>query len=269
MYPEDNGPGDSWEPELLRLTGFTIGEVDGEAWWPEVAAAPLEKEARDLREGTYQATGRLTGDDGQENVLRLQLAQGRVDWLQTPNQEPENQEPEISPWRTMGSLESSLPAFIALLQPWLSRVDADFTRMAIGVVARRTVESRESGYRILSKYLPFELPVGSTDFLYQLNRPRESRALGDGSLVNRLQKWSVVSLKRVELTLGQGLGTTGEPGPSTEVIRPTTLGHGCRLELDINTAAEREEPLPKERRVDILEELAELALEIASKGDIP
>ena len=265
MHPEGNGPGDSWEPELLRLTGFTIGEVDGESWWPEVTAAPLEQEARNLREGTYQATGRLTGDDGEENVLNLQLAQGRIDWLQTPSQELES----VAEWRTMGSLESTLPAFIALLQPWLSRVDADFKRMALGVVARRTVESRDIGFRILSEYLPFDLPGDASDFLYQINRPRESRALGDGSLVNRLQKWSVVSLKRVELTLGQGLGATGEPGPSAEVIRPTTLGHGCRLELDINTAAEREEPLPRERRVDILEELAELALEIASQGDIP
>ena len=262
VHQEGNAPVDSWEPELLRLTGFTTGEVDGESWWPEVAATPIEEETKNLREGTYQASGPLTGDDGSENVLTLRLTQGRVDWLQKPREEPEN-----PLWRTMGSLESALPAFIALMQPWLSRVDADFSRLALGVIARRTVESRESGYRILSQYLPFDLPASATDLMYRINRPRASRALGDSTLVNRLQTWSVVALKLVRVTIAIRPNVTEQP--AADVASPSSLEHACRLELDISTAAEREGLLPRGRRTDVLAEFAELALEIANQGDIP
>jgi len=43
----------------------------------------------------------------------------------------------------------------------------------------------------------------------------------------------------------------------------------CRVELDMNTTAERTEPLPQEGILAVFEELVGLAIEVAEKGDTP
>jgi hypothetical protein len=41
------------------------------------------------------------------------------------------------------------------------------------------------------------------------------------------------------------------------------------VELDINTAAERKEPLPKDKLSVLFDELVDLTAEILQRGDVP
>ena len=102
-------------------------------------------------------------------------------------------------------------------------------------------------------------PDTSFDFLYQMNRPRESLVI-PGVKVNRLSKWSVGMILRqtVELNVFDH-GTTVYPQPDL---------HHCLLELDINTVP-GPATLPQDRLIGLLEELVALGKEIVSNGDQP
>jgi hypothetical protein len=107
------------------------------------------------------------------------------------------------------------------------------------------------------------LPLGSSDFLYRINRPRPSTSLGDGTAINRLATWAVIHV--VELRVAVSGGGAG----AEAVSRQGEPFIACRLELDINTAAARSGTLPRESLDALLAELGNLAVEIAVEGDKP
>jgi hypothetical protein len=123
----------------------------------------------------------------------------------------------------------------------------------------RPVEDEKAGYRQLSTFLPFELDPDSSDFSYQINRPRPSQALDDLE-INRLCKWSVARIRSLRLTLGSG-------SPIAEAVDVLTA---CRLEFDVNTSPKwGQKPLPSEALPALLDELHHLGQEIATEGDKP
>src|SRR5436190_1193852 len=80
---------------------------------------------------------------------------------------------------------------------------APITRLAFGAVLAQPTEDRHSGYVQIAKYLPsIRLDVdGSSDFLFQINRPRPSRVGIENLLINRLARWSVLIFKTFGVTL--------------------------------------------------------------------
>ena len=124
------------------------------------------------------------------------------------------------------------------------------------------VDNRKSGYELIANYLPnVKLdPIGSSDFLYQINRTRNSQ-LGISDLeINRLSKWSVVKrgLARIDIL------------PEARVsLFPSSETFSCRLELDVNTSGDYKNDIPSEKLADVFHELVDFAKEIALKGDIP
>jgi len=134
-------------------------------------------------------------------------------------------------------------------------------RFAFGAVLFQFVEDREDGYRQISAYLPaVKLDAkGSSDFSYQINRPRDSRSGVPGLQVNRLCRWSVAQLMHAQVSL------------SDAGVQKTELGShfACRLEMDINTSAEFRGELSPEQSKIVFGELLELGAEIAQQGDIP
>lgn len=124
-------------------------------------------------------------------------------------------------------------------------------------------KSLKDSYNRLSYYLPFDLDEDSSDFLYQINRPRKISSVESFECsVNRLSKWSA-SKWSVSLFAGSG----SDPSQLTQYItKPTQFA--VRLELDINTAADFVGELDSEKLPHIFRELVELGKEIANKGDI-
>lgn len=142
---------------------------------------------------------------------------------------------------------------------WLTSVGVpEIKRIAFGSTLLLPANNKESAYRQLSILLPHvRIDIeNSSDFLYQINRPINSRIEPD-LVINRLSKWSAAR------TMGVGLIFDARP----EVITDTKEHVACRLELDINTSQYYAKTLSKEQLPEILLELIESAEKIAAEGD--
>jgi hypothetical protein len=121
---------------------------------------------------------------------------------------------------------------------------------------------RQSAYRRLAQFLhAVEIdPEGSSEFAYQVNRPRKSRAV-EGLQINRLSKWSATLLVPFGLSFippgGAHLGKLGD-GETT-----------CRIELDINTDPEYKGDLNHALSSALLKEFVDMAMEIVTAGETP
>jgi hypothetical protein len=157
-------------------------------------------------------------------------------------------------------MQDEVGLFVASAKKWLT-VAPPFLRIAYGLILVRPVAGRREGYLELTKYLPaVEIDAeNSSDLSYQINRPRALTSLTDEK-ANRLSKWSVGLL----VVDAFAMSAARQGGRRDRVSEE----HNCRVELDMNTSAERTEPLPNERVLAVFEELVGLAAEIAEKGDI-
>lgn len=241
-----------WGVETLRVTGFPINISKGDTgWWSRVISEPPETTLSRPKEGIYHDEGPFGN-----GRLVLSVQPTRIDWLYTVNV----QEPEVLP--ILGTFDLAQDKFLDIVRKWLKLYNS-VKRLAFGAILLYRVASREEGYEAISHYLPnVRLDVAnSSDFLYQINRPRLFQMPGVPKIeINRLSKWSVAKLQRLHIDLS----VAEKVSPS---ILPYEGLHACRLELDVNTSPEVEQ-LPGEKIVLVLDELVSLAREIAEKGDI-
>lgn len=246
----------NWRAESLRLTLFAQAGVELPAndWWLAVVGEPPESKTERLRESLQTMEGHL----GKAKLI-LNVFANRVDWLVgfDPNLDQELVEsPNIGPY------PEALDLFGGKIFPWLLKGSPGVTRIAWGAALSQPVGDRVAGYRKLQEYLP-SLKIdseNSSDLLYQINRPRKSKVI-EGLTVNRLQKWAVLAVHTLRVPIGATQVQVQE--------RLSPVEHRCRVELDINTAEDRSDALPKERVSDQLLELVKIGDEILTNGDIP
>ncbi|MGA2160388.1 MAG: hypothetical protein ABSG90_14395 [Dehalococcoidia bacterium] len=234
----------TWQAELLRLTSFFSAQDEGSDWWEKVVGETPENVISQPKMQLHQTEGPFNGG-------RLVLQKGllRFDWLLMPN--------------PFGTLEEGIPVlgqfmeindgFVNLMMSWLKMDTPDIVRLAFGAVLSRPVPDRQSGYKELSAYLPFELDDRSSDFLYQINRPRPCATIRSLE-INRLSRWSV-SMWRLAL----------RPLPAVSNV---TEQYKTRLELDVSSSAAISEPIPREALIPLFLEIVDIGKEIASQGDI-
>lgn len=249
-------PGE-WEVERLRLTVFPIYShsiEELEDAWQDLFDGPPDRESTDRLQGSWEATGLVSLPDQFKPQAILHARKDRVDWLVVAP--PSITEEELVPG---AHLPAALPAFQALMARWLKGPDRSFIRIAFGGVLQQRVTDLVAGGQVLSNYLPFEVPP-SGDFTYKVNRPVQSSVLGDGTVINRLSTWALQQVEMVSVAVQQG----GTASVGQEPLPFVT----CRLEFDVNTDKERAEELPSEELGDLLAELARLATEIATTGDM-
>src|SRR5262249_9107031 len=129
-------------------------------------------------------------------------------------------------------------------------------RLAFGAILKTPVGNREEGYGVLQKFLPSVRldPAASSDFMYQINRPREVKFGNVSILINRLSRWAVEIVETRHLSPGQPLMASQE--------------FRCNLELDINTSPDFQGELPQRKVREIFETLVDFGREIALEGDI-
>ena len=239
----------TWQAESLRVTCFpsSATEFNATNWWQDVVGEQPENTVLRARDGIRQDEGNI---NGRKVLLGVQPI--RIDWIMRSKIE----EGEV----TIGSFQDCLDSFLELMTRWF-KISPSLRRLAFGVILALPVDDRKSGYELIANYLPnVKLdPVGSSDFLYQINRLRNSQLVSDLE-INRLSKWSVVKqgLARVDLL------------PEARVsLFPSSDTFSCRLELDINTSADYKNDLPADKLINVFLELVGLAKEIAVRGDIP
>ena len=238
-----------WQAESLRATCFPspTAEFDAINWWQNVVGEQPENTRVRAREGFRQDEGFVSG---RKFVLGVQPI--RADWLMVPNEE----KGEL----TIGTFQDSLELYLDLMSKWFE-ITPHLRRLAFGSVVLLPVDSKEAGYELLGNYLPkVELDsTGISDFLYQINRPRENPLTIPNLQINRLTKWSVLKRGLVNFELS----------PNAQVaLFPSTESLACRLELDINTSADYIGDLPSDKLLEIFMMLIDFAKEIVQEGDI-
>jgi len=164
--------------------------------------------------------------------------------------------------KTIGPVREALDIFSPLMRRWFELESCPpVQRLAFGAILRQPVNDQQSGYRQISAYLPFvKLDAeNSSDFSYQINRPRVSTSGFAELKINRLSKWSVVAGQSIQFAVGL----------TSARYLPGRAYFACHLEVDINTAAEFQGELPRDQLPQIFQELVDLGIEIAREGDIP
>jgi hypothetical protein len=250
VQPIELPPLSSWKVLSLRTTAFYFPseKVDPAGWWFELMESSPDAELRKPKEGVVRL------EDSIENGKRsITTSPGRVDFRL------EGEDVGGDPFRRVDAPEEVSPGFMQLSKSLLGLASFPAVkRLAFGSVMDLPVREREDGYRQLSAYLPFEIDASkSRDFLYRINRPRQSRT-AEGLIVNRVSVWTVRILRETQLTVSAS-------GQIVSLKDNSAPAYACRVELDINTDAEYTGALG----VAILEELVDLAREIYEKGEIP
>jgi hypothetical protein len=239
-------PGE-WEVESLRATAFTTDLIPpsyGDELWKKVVGTEAESISRKSSMGTFAASGPV--DDA---MLALTVTPGRIDWLFGPASV------EALLEQSLGKFQSQDERFIERLSNWLQFPTLLVSRIALGIVVRLPVQNRIAGYRLLGVFLPKIAPdpENARDFMYQINRPRDSQVV-PGLMINRLSKWASVD------TYLYVMGAT----------KATSLAQFVRLELDVSTDKDAQRDLSKDKGLSPLyRELASLCREIVANGDIP
>jgi|688.fasta_scaffold369657_2 hypothetical protein len=227
-----------WQAQLLRFTAFTNMNFESmlQQWWSTVVEEDPDKidVQPKLKLSIYQSafnSGRLL----------LQVQPGRIDWVYIA----EDSAPTEFP--TLGVYSSVMPLFKNTISKWM-RVNEvpELSRLAYGAVLVSPVSSKKEAYLQLAQFMPtVNIDTdNSTDFFYQINRPRTVNDVK----INRLSKWSAVTAMLLPLN---------------------QIKIASQLELDINTSPDRTDSITVQEFNSLLETLIELGDEIAHEGDIP
>lgn len=247
-----------WQAESFRLTAFLSpsAQIVEQDWWNKLTGELPDRKTSEPKTGIQQEEGRFKNDkiDGH---LVLTVHSTRIDWQLVPILEVPD-----SGFPTIGVFTESVDLFLKLMLHWLETAPS-IQRLAFGAVLMQPGNSLKDSYYQLSSYLPFNLDEDSSDFLYQINRPRKlaSIEIPDFS-INRLSKWSAS-----KWSVSLFAGSASDPSQLTQyVTKPTQFA--VRLELDINTTADFLGELSSEKLPYVFQELVKFGKEIASKGDV-
>jgi hypothetical protein len=248
---------DDWTAEQLRCTAFTLPGTSSTAthWWTMLADADPEQVTSNPRLGSSQAVGSFG-----PRILVVSTQPDRVDWFLGPVpieaasiQGQAALEPKPP---SIGGAVEAFDVFSELSKRWLAFEDIpNVNRLALGGVLSHQEEDKHEAYLRLPDYVPVLVDPESSDFLYQINLPTQSRSDIEGLVINRLSKWAVTMVRLFALNMSGG---------SLAHDLKTTIA--LRSEIDINTAQEYQGELPKGRLAQIMDELIEHGRDLITNG---
>lgn len=246
--------GMQWQVAALRLTTFLGPETELDtsvSWWEKVTNKSPELQNNNIK--LHQKSEKGIFND---ITLSFDLTLGRVDWQVTGL--PIDQ-PTINSASDFQPISNLLPILSEVASRWLT-VAPPVMRLAFGAQLGIPVADRTSGYQLLSKYLSTVAidPEGSSDFSFQINRPRRSLITPDLK-INRLSKWSVLIFTTTSLLLQNDNPVSSQRSSSF---------NSCFLDMDINTSATNTKEFSQDQSKAYFIELRDLGLEIAKSGDI-
>ena len=246
--PEDMKP---WEVEYFRSTAFLESgsvDFDSAAYWEEVVGDEPEQVVTRSKDGLTLLSGVVN-----KRSLALNRRRDRIDWMLRASGSPI---PEVLvPHKDISQASDGLESFLRIMGKAF-QMSCHISRLGFGAVLLRRVDTMDSAYSELSPFLPdvrLEGLADSSDFFYQINRPRQSEVI-QGVTVNRLSKWSVQIFDTITVSDG------GAPKMNTAQL-------ACRLEVDINTSQQQVLHIHKDQTQSLFEELARLGYEISNSGD--
>ena len=243
----------NWETVQLRLTAFPSNPLldPDRNWWKELTNNEPDEKVFRPAQCMLQESGQY-----KNATLILNIMPSKLDWrcgISTANHFEDKGFPSL------GKFPDILNNFNPLIKNWFNLLSSiTIKRLAFGAVLLLPVLNHKEGYEKISNFLSkIEIDCNnSTDFFYQINRPRTSKTKISDLKINRLTKWSVVRQEK-----------------SVEGVKPNEFisyqeSFACRLELDMNTSADFKKDLPFEKLSEIFQELVDLGIEISEEGDI-
>lgn len=244
-----------WQAENLRLSAFVVNAIDPtkKHFWEPLIGTP----SNEIRHRPQQ---QLIMEEGPflNGRLRVEAVNNRVDWRLLPDL---TNPPHDLP--TMGPYDVLERGFRELMQRWLADCPS-VHRLAYGGVLLLPAESLPDALRRLDELLPTVRvePEVTQDFIYRINKRRDSRSGIEGLKINRLSTWAAVQVIETQIHVSEGdQGTLNV----TQLPNPRGL---CRLEIDINTIPEFNQEFDKNMILDIFNELVDIGNEIATEGDV-
>lgn len=233
----------NWQISELRVTAMPAVvpfPVDRD-WWSTACDSPPDEKLSKPKEGARIEQG--VQDDAR---LIMSASLFRIDWRLTSAADP------VGAISSLGEYPRDTPQFLERMKRWLSSEEMPvLNRLALGIELFSPVGSREAGYAQLDRLLPsVDVDPSTSDFFYQINRRRDF----DGTSINRLTRWSVRNRRVVLNELG------------SDRTAPLHDESAVALYLDINNVPQE---LRREQLPALLDTFAQLAAEIADKGDVP
>ena len=241
-----------WKVEGLRHSTFVqkpLAIPEFSPWQSLLDTPPAERSTKPMEQLVKEEGSYLDG------WLSVEARTNRIDWRLGLNP---GSVPQSIP--VIGEYHQVQDYFLHLMKKWSSTCPPAH-RIAYGAVLLLSRTSLPEAYSTLNDLLSDVNidPMNTQDFTYRINRRRTSERLGTSIQINRLSTWSVVEIARINIDVSSG---------KTLTVGDVANGKLCRLELDINTAPEYQEPISSEDAVILTEELFDFAAEIASKGDV-
>jgi hypothetical protein len=159
---------------------------------------------------------------------------------------------------SFGELKAELAKFERRILVWLPKWEVPTTRASLVIQARAAAASNEAAYEILRDNLSSVQvrPGEMSDFLFRVNWKAKTKAITEGYF-NRLTSWSALNVK---MTASSGSSNVGVQIQDR---------YYAQVEIDINTPAERTEPLLRDKINSIYNEFFQLAVKIAETGEAP
>ena len=249
-----------WQAENLRLSVFLseAAQMDTQYWESLIGNLPDVQHSQPQR-ATYIEEGKY-----EDAKLRVQSTPNRIDWLLFQDfQYADNFLPILGEFSTWNQ------RFHNLMLRWFTECPL-VNRIAFGCVLLLPSTDLGATHEKLGSFLPnFEVGDGDfKDFILRINRDRTFKIGNNDLKINRLSTWSaeLPISGQIRIKIDDSEERQNQPiVADTQRFESLSL---CRLELDINTAANRVEPFNNHELPIIFETLVEYGNEIASKGDV-
>ncbi|MCI0417921.1 MAG: hypothetical protein L0312_01665 [Acidobacteria bacterium] len=231
-----------WQLEFARLFAYPVESPLSmqQQWWQDLAGQPDDFELHETKQ-SRKVSGSFQGAR-----LSLTIDPNRIMWEVQPA-------PKSDDLPTLGPFREKLDWVVELLTPWLANSCPPSRRLAFGGKFLQAAATQEQAFRVLAAHLPgVKLEPNPNNFVLQINRRKDSNVV-KGLGLNRVSTWAKMDVVY-----------SVEPG------KPFQWPEKCysALDLDINTAPEQTDILPRECLRELLRELRDHAVAIAEHGDI-
>lgn len=244
----------SWNVSLLRFTLFPFQayEMD-ENWWNLIFETLPDNENYNRKVNVHHYDGEF-----KSGLMNLDLSPLRIDFIYISMKSNSGSKmADIN----LGLFNDVMGKFFSIISKFLILDNCPTAqRIAFGCNCFIPTETRISGYELLDSYLPkVEVDsVNSSDFLYQINRRRQSKIVSNLS-INRLTQWHVAQY---------GSAIISQAHNGQQLIDLNEKEYSVNLELDINSQQDNMSELNRDTQIKLLEELIIFAEEISLNGDI-
>lgn len=179
----------NWSVQQIRLTLFVANPVAEllSSVWSLVSSEPAETDESRPREGFRRLAGMVDND----KLLEVIQGAGRIDVLWRPIAQT-----QINPHIFIGDSTQVIDQFSAVADRLFNQLEVPVYRIALGMHFVRPSKDKVDSYKLLGKLLAIDVdPVGSRDFMYQINYPSSFNLKDESIELNRLMRWSAIEVR--------------------------------------------------------------------------